>query len=131
MQIKKTKELFMLASFVDMKPEELSGKIIKEFKDAGLIYDDDEPMQVDDIVTNNDVSPLQLAVKCLSIGNKRGVLKAFLGLELIGNGDCLICGGIMEPFDSGIFKVYGRQTAWHAYKCNRCGFIDSDEPKFE
>ena len=143
MKIKETKELQTLAQIANMSVADFSAAVV-----AGLahIIDEDVAAMIDEgwgeTIKNTLDGKLPID-RVIEVMNAVGIVNVrydnfglFMGLILLGDGDCPECGGEMERTDGEEKRVGGDgwetpfeyATIWEERTCTNCGHVESDEP---
>lgn len=142
MNIRKDKELNILAKAAGKKATEVETIIVNQLIQKEMIQDDPEfwgCTLFDSIERDVPVSDVVGIIKATGISVVRSEhLDAFLNLVLVGKGDCLECGGEMEVTD-GEYKQTGGDgyitppeytPIWEETTCTHCGYKESNEPSY-
>lgn len=133
MNIRKDKELNILAKASGMNEKEVSTIIVNELLKSEMIQDEEENFGftlfeiIDRYTPVSDVINIITATGISVVRSEH--LNAFLSLVLMGNGDCPICGGNMEITDGeykfsggdGYITPHEYDPIWEEKTCKICG----------
>ena len=142
MNIRKDKELNILAKAAGKKATEVETIIVNQLIQKEMIQDDPKfwgCTLFDSIERDVPVSDVVGIIKATGISVVRSEhWDAFVNLVLVGKGDCPVCGGEMEVTD-GEYKQTGGDGYITPYEytpiceertCKHCGHVESDEPSY-
>lgn len=133
MNIRKDKELNILAKAAGKKATEVETIIVNELIQRDMIQDVSEYWGCtlfESIERDVAVSDVIGIIKATGISVVRSEhLDAFLNLVLVGKGDCPICGGKMEITDvdykvcagDGYITPYEEEPIYEEKTCKHCG----------
>ena len=136
MNIRKDKELNILAKASGKKATEVETIIVNQLIQKEMIQDDPEfwgCTLFDSIERNVPASDVVGIIKSTGISVVRSEhLDAFLNLVLVGKGDCPVCGGEMEVTDAdykccggdGYLTPYEYEPIFEEKTCKHCGHVE-------
>lgn len=136
MNIRKDKELNILAKAAGKKATEVETIIVNQLIQKEMIQDDPEfwgCTLFDSIERDVPVSDVVGIIKATGISVVRSEhLDAFLNLVLVGKGDCPVCGGEMEVTDAdykccggdGYLTPYEYEPIFEEKTCKHCGHVE-------
>lgn len=142
MNIRKDKELNILAKAAGKKATEVETIIVNQLIQKEMIQGDPEfwgCTLFDSIERDVPVSDVVGIIKATGISVVRSVhLDALLECVLIGDDDCPECGGEMEVTDGEYRRTGGDgyltppeySPIWEEKTCRNCGYKESNEPSY-
>lgn len=140
MKIYKNDKLEMLAEAAGRSADEVSTILVAELVSAGIVPDGSEAFATTIESHWMDWFCEKTVEEVVGILRKVGIrvvtchhINALLGLRFMGEGDCPVCGGVMEVMDAKQVCVSGDgynspreyETLWEDLCCPHCGHVRS------